>query len=239
MVRADPGTVNILIHKQFSAEQGSRMHAPERHYDWLDRLIIGLDQRLASVGHRPVASRPYPGEALTEAPLSAAERRHVAGLVRVDHAGEVAAQALYHAQGLTAGDPAVRRAMQQAADEEVDHLAWCERRLAELGARSSLLGPFWYAGSFAIGAAAGLCGDRWSLGFVAETERQVVRHLDGHLAELPAADCKSRAVLEQMRSDEARHATAAVESGGAGLPEPVRRLMRFCAGVMTRTAYRL
>jgi ubiquinone biosynthesis monooxygenase Coq7 len=210
----------------------------ERHYDLLDRLIIGVDQMLGAAT-RPAATarRPYPGADLPEAALAESERRHSEGLVRVDHAGEIAAQALYQAQGLVARGHAVQRAMQQAADEEIDHLAWCERRLAELGGRTSLLGPFWYAGSFAIGAAAGLCGDRWSLGFVAETERQVVRHLEDHLERLPAADARSRAVLAQMRDDEFRHATAAVESGGAELPGPIRGLMRLCSRVMTGTAY--
>jgi ubiquinone biosynthesis monooxygenase Coq7 len=157
--------------------------------------------------------------------------------MRVDHAGEIAAQALYHAQALVAREDHVRDAMRRAAEEEVDHLVWCERRLAELGGRTSLLGPLWYAGSFAIGAAAGLCGDRWSLGFVAETERQVVRHLEDHLERLPAGDLKSRAIVARMRDDESRHATAAVESGGAMLPGPVRELMRWCSRVMTGTAY--
>jgi ubiquinone biosynthesis monooxygenase Coq7 len=214
------------------------MERADRHYDLLDRLIIGVDQMLGAAA-RPVATarRPYPGADLPEATLAESERRHSEGLVRVDHAGEIAAQALYQAQGLVARGHAVQQAMQQAADEEIDHLAWCERRLAELGGRTSLLGPFWYAGSFAIGAAAGLCGDRWSLGFVAETERQVVRHLEDHLERLPGADLKSRAVLAQMRDDELRHATAAVESGGAELPGPVRVLMRLCSRVMTGTAY--
>jgi len=210
---------------------------PGRRYDLLDRLIIGLDGILGRTAAAPVAGRPYPAETLPQAALPEADRRHAVGLMRVDHAGEIAAQALYHAQGLVARDRRVREAMQGAASEEIDHLAWCERRLSELGGRTSLLGPFWYAGSFFIGAAAGLFGDRWNLGFVAETERQVVRHLDDHLEHLPREDLRSRAVVAQMREDELRHATAAVESGGAELPGPVRRLMRLCSRVMTGTAY--
>lgn len=212
--------------------------APGRRYDFLDRLIIGLDQALGRVPAAAAAGRrPYPAEDLPEPALPETERRHAEGLMRVDHAGEIAAQALYHAQGIVAREVTVRNAMQRAADEEIDHLAWCERRLAELGGRTSLLGPFWYAGSFAIGAVAGLCGDRWSLGFVAETERQVVRHLEDHLQRLPAGDMRSREIVARMRDDESRHATAAVESGGAVLPGPVRDLMQLCSRVMTGTAY--
>jgi ubiquinone biosynthesis monooxygenase Coq7 len=208
-----------------------------RRHDALDRLIIGLDRHLRATARTATARRPYPAEGLPEPVLAATERSHAEGLVRVDHAGEIAAQALYHAQGLVARQAAVRHAMQRAAEEEIDHLAWCERRLSELGGRTSLLGPFWYAGSFAIGLAAGLCGDRWSLGFVAETERQVVRHLEDHLERLPVGDLASRAVVAQMREDESRHATIAVESGGAELPGPIRGLMRFCSRIMTGTAY--
>lgn len=217
------------------------MRSPEgsgRRYDFLDRLIIGLDQALAGTARSgPEARRPYPAEGLPESVLDQAERRHAEGLLRVDHAGEIAAQALYQAQALVARTETVRDAMRRAADEEVDHLVWCERRLSELGGRTSLLGPFWYAGSFVIGAIAGLRGDRWNLGFVAETERQVVRHLEDHLDRLPAGDARSRAVVARMRDDEQRHATAAVESGGAQLPGPVRELMRLCSRVMTGTAY--
>ena len=212
--------------------------APGRRYDLMDRLIIGMDQVLGRATRTaPVARRPYPAEGLPEPMHAEADRRHSEGLLRVDHAGEIAAQALYHAQALVAHGSSVRDAMHQAGEEEIDHLAWCERRLSELRGRTSLLGPFWYAGSFAIGAAAGLCGDRWSLGFVAETERQVVRHLEDHLERLPAADLRSRAVVAQMREDESRHATAAVESGGAELPGPLRELMRLCSRLMTGTAY--
>jgi ubiquinone biosynthesis monooxygenase Coq7 len=163
----------------------------------------------------------------------------VAGLLRVDHAGEVCAQALYQGQALTARRADVRSRLEQAAREENDHLAWCGRRLEELGSHRSLLNPLWYAGSFAIGALAGLAGDRWSLGFLAETERQVVRHLDGHLADLPPDDMKSRAILEQMREDEGRHATTAVDAGAAELPGAVKGLMAGVSRVLTAVAYRL
>ena len=157
----------------------------------------------------------------------------------MDHAGEVAAQALYHGQAVTARTRQLRGAMEQAAREEGDHLCWCRERLDELGDEPSKLDPIWYAGSFLIGAAAGLAGDKWSLGFVVETERQVMRHLEGHLASLPERDARSRAILAQMREDEGVHATTALESGAAELPEPVKRLMTLTARIMTETAYRL
>jgi ubiquinone biosynthesis monooxygenase Coq7 len=157
--------------------------------------------------------------------------------MRVNHSGEVCAQALYQGQALTARLPVVRERMEQAALEENDHLAWCEQRLHELGSHKSYLNPAWYAGSFAIGALAGLIGDKWSLGFLAETERQVVRHLEGPLGSLPPDDLKSRAILEQMHTDEAQHATLAVESGGAALPPSIRGLMQSVSKVMTGTAY--
>jgi ubiquinone biosynthesis monooxygenase Coq7 len=216
------------------------MEADPRRFDLFDRLIIGLDQALGHARGRPArALRPYPAQGLEDQALSETEAAHAAGLMRVNHAGEVAAQALYEAQGLVAREPVVREAMQRAAGEEIDHLAWCEQRLAELDSRTSLLNPFWYLGSFAIGALAGLFGDRWSLGFVAETERQVVRHLESHLDRLPGGDARSRAIILQMREDEGRHATMAVESGGSELPQAVRRLMTLCSRVMTTTAYRI
>lgn len=160
-------------------------------------------------------------------------------LMRVNHAGEVAAQALYHGQALMAKDEATREWLLEAAREEADHLAWCEQRLAELGSRPSLLKPFWYAGSFAIGALAGLAGDRNSLGFVAETEKQVIEHIDSHLAQLPEGDERSKRILEQMKDDEARHGSDATKAGGWELPGPVRELMRRTGRFMTRTAYRI
>jgi ubiquinone biosynthesis monooxygenase Coq7 len=185
------------------------------------------------------AHRASPADDLSESPLDDAQRKRVAGMMRVNHAGEVAAQALYEGQAATARLDTVRDAMAQAAEEENDHLAWCAQRLHQLNDRTSLLNPLWYAGSWLIGAGAGLAGDRWSLGFVAETERQVIRHLDGHLEQLPGDDVRSRAILEQMKEDETRHGTTAVEAGGADLPAPVRFAMRLTAKLMTTTAYRL
>jgi ubiquinone biosynthesis monooxygenase Coq7 len=203
----------------------------------IDRLIIGIDRGLRTVFAPAQSLRPIPGEALPEAELDAPARAAAAALMRVNHAGEVCAQALYQGQALTARDSGARQALEQAAQEETEHLAWTERRIDELGGRKSLLNPLWYAGSFAIGAAAGLLGDRWNLGFLAETERQVVAHLEGHLERLPAADEKSRAILEQMKQDEARHATSALSHGAAELPEPARLAMRLASRVMTETAY--
>ncbi len=182
-----------------------------------------------SRGLRPVPGTP--GE-----PLQGPERRLAAGLMRVNHAGEVAAQGLYHGQALVARDPSVRALLEKAASEETDHLAWCEERLRELNDRRSLLHPFWYAGSFAIGAMAGLASDRVSLGFVAETERQVERHLDSHLERLPAADARGRAILETMRADEQAHGELAQRAGGVNLPAPVRIGMHLASRVMTGTA---
>ena len=214
--------------------------AGHRTLDTLDHLIIGLEAALGTaLGAAAPAGRRFPGEDVDDGAMTMAERRHAAGLMRVNHAGEVAAQALYRSQGLVARGPSVRAAMDAAAREEGDHLAWCERRLSELDSRTSLLGPFWYLGAFSIGTCAGLAGDRWSLGFLAETERQVVRHLEGHLQRLPPPDHRSRAVVRQMCEDEGRHATRAVESGAREMPRLVRRLMKLGARVMTTTAYRL
>ncbi len=204
-----------------------------------ERAILGLDRALRTVFSVDRARRPNPAQAQTSAQLDERERRHVAGLMRVNHAGEVAAQALYEGQAATARLENVREAMRQAADEEVDHLAWCKDRLQELDSRPSLLNPVWYAGSWVIGATAGLIGDRWSLGFVAETERQVIRHLEDHLSRLPSQDARSRAILEQMKVDEAHHGTAAVEAGGATLPAPIRAVMAVTSKVMTTLAYRV
>ncbi|AOY92659.1 demethoxyubiquinone hydroxylase family protein [Cupriavidus sp. USMAA2-4] len=207
----------------------------------MDTLIREFDVALRAIAGVTRAARPNPADTLApdDAALSEDERRHVAGLMRINHVGEVCAQALYQAQKLTARTPAVRTQMDTAAREEEDHLAWCADRLRELGSRPSLLNPLWYAGAFAIGWAAGRAGDRVSLGFVAETERQVEQHLSGHLERLPAADSRSRAILEQMRDDEVRHGDAAREAGGMPLPDPVRAVMRLASRVMTTAAYRL
>lgn len=185
------------------------------------------------------AKRPFPEstETLEDTELNEQEKRASAGYMRVNHVGEICAQALYQSQALTASDPNLRAKMQSAAYEEIDHLAWCEQRLEELGSRKSVLNPIWYAGSFAIGAAAGIAGDKWNLGLVAETERQVVEHLESHLAVLPEQDHRSREVVEQMKQDESEHAKMAVDAGAAMLPAPVKSLMKLASRVMTRTAY--
>jgi len=209
-----------------------------RHYSTLDRLIDVLDTGLRSVFHAaPPTERPNPAEAEAEAELSETERNLAGRLMRINHAGEVAAQGLYQGQALTARLPDVRDKMQRAADEENDHLNWCASRIHDMGTHTSFLDPFWYAGSVAIGALAGLAGDKWSLGFVAETEHQVVRHLDNHLAQISEDDRKTRAILEQMREDEGKHATTALDAGGAVLPAPIKSLMKLTSKVMTRSAY--
>jgi len=215
------------------------MTPPLPRLSLLDRLIEEFDRGLRTVAAANVAARPNPAGASPESVTDPAARRHAAALMRVNHAGEIAAQALYHGQALTARNPAVRRSLLEAARDETDHLAWCEQRVRELGDRTSLLAPVWYAGSFAIGALAGLAGDRTSLGFVAETERQVIEHLESHLHELPPDDERSRRIVEQMQADEDRHGTEARTAGGRELPRPVRELMRRTAEIMTGTAYRL
>lgn len=212
---------------------------PDRRLTPLDRLIEQADLALRAAVGRPHAYRPNPAGSLDGHLADEAQRRHVAGLIRVDHAGEVAAQGLYHGQALTARRPEIREAMTRAAREEGDHLSWCRDRLDELGDRPSLLNPLWYAGSVVIGALAGMAGDRWSLGFMAETERQVEGHLDDHLGRLPPGDGRSRAILEQMKIDEIGHAQSALEAGGSELPRPVRRLMTLTSRIMTGAAYRL
>lgn len=209
-----------------------------RTYSPLDALLGGLDQALRTVfGPPPEAQRPNPAAARSEAELDSAARALAGRLMRINHAGEICAQALYQGQAATARLPNVREKMEQAAQEENDHLAWTAERIRELGTHTSYLNPLWYAGSFAIGAAAGLIGDKWSLGFVAETERQVIRHLEGHLARLSPQDARSRVLLEQMKEDEAHHATVAIEHGAAELSEPVKQLMQLTSKVMTTTAY--
>ena len=203
----------------------------------LDKLIIEFDKGLRTLLTPAQSARPLPGRDLSEPELAAADKKHAAGLMRVNHVGEVCAQALYQGQALTARDPVARTALEEAAREETEHLAWCESRIHALGGRKSLLNPVWYASSLALGMAAGALGDKWSLGFLAETEHQVEAHLGGHLDTLPEADTKSRAVVAQMQEDEARHAKTALAHGGAELPVPVRRLMTLMSKVMTRTAY--
>lgn len=206
----------------------------------LDRLLAGLDNALRTVAS-PAGrgNRANPATGVPEAELDAAERRHAAGLMRVNHAGEVAAQGLYQGHAAVAREPDVAARLQQAASEEFDHLAWCEQRLTELDAEPSRLSPIWYAGSFLIGAASGVLGDRWSLGFIAETEKQVCEHLEGHLDALPEQDARSRAIVSTMRDEEQVHGQDAIDAGAAGLPQGIRRLMQLTARVMTTTAYRV
>ena len=203
----------------------------------LDRLIVTFDRGLRTVFGRATTARAVPAENIPDAELDADKRSMVAALMRVNHTGEVCAQALYQGQALTARSSIAQAALERAAEEETEHLAWTERRIEELGGRKSLLNPLFYAGSFAIGAATGFLGDRWNLGFLAETERQVVDHLDGHLRKLPPEDRKSRAIVEEMRIDEARHATTALQHGGDELPAPARVLMRLASRAMTKAAY--
>ena len=205
----------------------------------LDSWIVGFDRALRTLTGLAQSIRPVPGALLPEPELTPEERRHAAGLMRVNHTGEVCAQALYSAQAFVARDPAVASRFAAAAREEEEHLAWTQARLSELKDRPSLLNPFWYAGSFAIGALAGIAGDRVNLGFVVETERQVEEHLTAHLDRLPEADAKSRAIVVTMRDDEARHGAMAQEAGAFDLPRPVRDLMHAAAGVMKAVAYRI
>jgi len=206
----------------------------------LDRALVELERALGAIFEpAPVAVRPSPALSMEDAPLDDAERRHSAGLMRVNHVGEVCAQALYFGQAAVAHDEAQRARMLEAAAEETDHLGWCGERLKELDSRPSLLNPLWYAGAYAIGAAAGLISDRLSLGFVVETERQVEAHLGEHLEKLPEADTRSRAIVSVMKDDEARHAKNALAAGAEILPDPVPALMRFASNVMKAVAYRV
>jgi ubiquinone biosynthesis monooxygenase Coq7 len=203
----------------------------------LDPIILEFDKAIRAVFAVAPTVRPVPGEKLAEATLSAAERKHVASLMRVNHCGEICAQALYQGQALTSHSENIRDSLAQAGREETEHLAWTERRIAEMGGRKSLLNPLWYGFAFAIGAVAGRCGDQWNLGFLAETERQVESHLDGHLIRLPSQDRKSWEILEQMKLDEVSHAKMAERLGARQLPTAVKVTMRIAARVMTRTAY--
>jgi len=205
----------------------------------LDRLIAEFDRALRAVAGVHHATRPSPADGHLEAEIDDSEKRHAAALMRVNHVGEVCAQALYQGQAFTARNASNRSALERAAREEEDHLAWSAERIRELDGRPSLLNPLWYAGSLAIGTVAGALGDRWSLAFLAETERQVEEHLTGHLGALPAQDARTRAVVEAMRADEAGHRIAAIDLGAAELPAPARAAMRLAAKVMTTVAYRL
>ena len=202
-----------------------------------DRLIASFDRALRTLCAPALSARPVPGQDLPEAELDGQEKRHAAALMRVNHTGEICAQALYQGQALTARNQDTRAVLERAADEEVEHLAWTAQRVEELGGRLSLLNPLFYAGAFAMGALSGLRGDKWNLGFLAETERQVEGHLGGHLDRLPQQDEKSRAIVSKMKEDEARHALSALDHGAADLPDPVKRAMRLASKVMTGSTY--
>ena len=211
-----------------------------RHFSPLDNIIMNIDQGVRTVFGKPdITERSNPADPVSENEMTEAEKKLSIGLMRVNHAGEVAAQALYQGQALTARNTETREQMQRSAQEEFDHLDWCEKRLNDLGGHTSYLNPLWYAGSLSIGAMAGAIGDKWSLGFVVETEKQVGKHLEEHLAKLPENDDKSRAVLEQMDIDEAKHAVKAQNAGAANLPPPVKMLMKLTSKIMTRTAYKI
>ena len=203
----------------------------------VDRLIVEFDKGLRTLFSQAHSVRPYPDAQLVDPPLDESERKHAAALMRVNHTGEICAQALYQGQALTARDPAVQQRLQQAAREETEHLAWTAHRVHELGGHLSVFNPLWYGGSLAMGAMAGLLGDKWNLGFLAETERQVGQHLQSHLDKLPAQDEKSRAIVTQMHIDETAHADMAVELGGAPLPRPVQWAMQLNGKLMTNTVY--
>jgi ubiquinone biosynthesis monooxygenase Coq7 len=212
----------------------------KRHLSPVDNLIINLDQGLRTLFGKPdITERPDPSKDIDENDLTTAEKKLSTGLMRVNHAGEVAAQALYQGQALTARSNYIKEQMQRSAQEEYDHLDWCEKRVKALGSHTSYLNPLWYTGSLAIGAIAGAIGDKWSLGFVVETEKQVGKHLQEHLKQLPEADNKSRAVLEQMDIDEAEHAEKAKNAGAARLPQPVKSAMKLTSKIMTKTAFYL
>ncbi|WP_447856809.1 2-polyprenyl-3-methyl-6-methoxy-1,4-benzoquinone monooxygenase [Pseudomonas aeruginosa] len=212
----------------------------DRHYSPIDRFLLQADSALRTLlpfSGQP--ARPSPAIVEPDGELSEEDTRHIAGLMRINHTGEVCAQALYRGQSLTAKLPEVREAMEEAAEEEIDHLAWCEQRIRQLGSRPSVLNPIFYGLSFGVGAAAGLVSDRVSLGFVAATEDQVCKHLDEHLAQIPQEDRKSRAILEQMRIDEEQHSSNALAAGGLRFPAPVKLGMSLLAKVMTKSTYRI
>ena len=211
-----------------------------RKFSPVDALMMQVDTGLRTLFGKPsITERKNPEDTITEGELSTQEKELAGRLMRINHSGEVAAQGLYQGQALTAKLPEVKAKMERAAQEENDHLDWCEQRINELGTHTSYLNPIWYFGSVAIGATAGLAGDKWSLGFVAETEHQVVRHLNSHLEQISENDHKSRAILEQMKEDEGQHATVALEAGGANLPSPVKKFMALTSKIMTNAAYRL
>jgi len=210
----------------------------ERHYTFLDKLCLGIDQAIRVLQNTAKNNgKVYPASQIPEAEMSEKERQHVAGLMRVNHTGEICAQALYHGQGVISRSREVQQKMQLAAIEEGDHLVWCKQRLDELDSHTSYLNPLWYTGSFCIGMVAGMVGDAWSLGFVAETERQVIKHLSHHLASLPHHDLRSGEVLKQMQMDEAHHRDEAIQLGAKDLPAWIKMTMGVMSKVMVKTAY--
>lgn len=211
-----------------------------RNYSFFDQICLGVDQALRAVfGTSQATGREYPGKTETDTALTAKQRQHSAGIMRVNHTGEVCAQALYHAQGISSRSTDIKAKMQKAAMEEGDHLAWCHTRLLELGSHTSYLNPLWYAGSFAMGLTAGLIGDKWSLGFLAETEHQVVQHLQNQMQLLPQQDNRSYKILQQMQHDEAEHRDDALLAGAESLPEPIKKLMQFTSKIMVTIAYKI
>lgn len=209
----------------------------KRDYSLGDKICLGIDQMLRTMTDNLAATKPSPGDVMAETPLSEAQRKHSAALMRINHAGEVCAQALYQGQALVSRSPHIQQEMQQAAAEESDHLAWCKQRLIELNSHTSYLNPLWYTGSFLIGMSAGMIGDAWSLGFVVETERQVIKHLEQHLKLLPKQDARSYFILQKMENDEAQHRDAALAAGARELPTVVKSLMSYAAKIMVKTAY--
>lgn len=209
-----------------------------RHYTFLDKLCLGVDQAVrALIGTVKTSGSVYPGKNIEDSELNEAQRKHAAALMRINHAGEICAQALYHGQGVVSRSIEVQEKMHLAAIEEGDHLTWCQQRLNELGSHSSYLNPLWYAGSFCIGMVAGMVGDKWSLGFVAETERQVIAHLKNHLNTLPVEDKRSYSILQKMEADEAKHRDDAVSLGAKNLPSFIQKGMTLTSKVMVKTAY--
>ena|SRR3990167_4264729 len=213
---------------------------PTRHYTIFDKLCMGVDQALRALTDNALTSgEPYPARAVEEEAMTDVQRKHSAGLMRINHAGEVCAQALYHGQAAASRACDIQEKMQQAALEEGDHLDWCKKRLDELNSHTSYLNPLWYAGSFCIGMAAGMIGDRWSLGFVVETERQVIKHLSGHMLLLPTQDQRSYKILERMERDEAHHRDEAILAGAHELPAYIKSVMALTSKIMVKTAYYL
>lgn len=205
----------------------------------LDKAVVEVDKILKHLFHKPLSNRPHPDESISDCEFSDSERKHVIGLMRINHCGEICAQGLYQGQALTARDTSHKDAFEHAAYEEVEHLAWTEHRIHELGGKTSILNPLFYAGSLAIGVSAGLLGDKWNLGFLEETEKQVESHLTDHLEKLPLHDNKSKAILEQMKEDEIKHAHMAHDYGAADLPLPVKKIMKFTSKIMTDLAYKI